>query len=805
MSQFLYQQKQAWFSLKQKPAFVASVLATMGTTLGALLCILTLAYVLIFKPLPYPEQEKLYSVEHQLIDNESRIDGRAFTYPNLMHLYQKQTVFSNAALMYYDARVLTSKIEQPTLSTTFITPKWFGLLNAKMAIGRSFEVTEAIDTYNPVAILSYETWQKEFGLDPDILNQKLEFIGVSYRIIGVLEKKFIEPQLLATGLKTNVYLPWDYNSIGPRDRKAWGNDDGSLMFVGKLNSDKSLTQIDLQLTSLISDNWRAQVAGRKFFTGWSIGIELHDFNSLILGDSENTVYLLLAGVIGLVLIACSNIANLFISRTAEQQRALAIHASLGASQKQLFKTLLSQTGLLMFLSSLIALIIATFGFYVLQSFLAEQLPRVDELKINMFTLLAAVACVVSFALFFARLSARMINYHSLNASLQSSGKGTGIQVSKKTRKVLIISQVAIVTVLVFVNIILFKDAINTINKDGGFNTDNISHLVLGVAPPSDSKQDNRQTHMLAVKAKLLELPQVESVSQSTSPLMGFGTWALTQNETEKRFTPGGKFIDDKYFTMIEQRLLAGDFFTESDIKDQKDFMIVNDVFAKQLSSDSNVLGMKFNDDLTIVGIVKGVQLPGRTNIRPRVYYTSRLTKNMMMIQFKPGQELSRIEIAKLIKQVSSQITLFSYEPLSNSRKKLLFTEYTTALTSAGLAILTFFLAAIGLYGILSYSTQMRRFEIGTHLAVGAKRIDMIKLIIKDNISAILLGFASSFIALLTIYIGLSDVLVAYISSELLPILAITLCLIGFISLFACYWPLRAYINNPAIHALRGSE
>jgi len=805
MSQFFYQQKQAWFSLKQKPAFVASVLATMGTTLGALLCILTLAYVLIFKPLPYPEQEKLYSVEHQLIDSESRIDGRAFTYPNLMHLFQKQSVFSNAALLYYDARVLTSKIEQPTLSTTFITPKWFDLLNAKMVVGRTFEATEALDTYNPVAILSYKTWQKEFGLDPDILNQKLEFIGVSYRIIGVLEKEFIEPQLLATGLKTNVFLPWDYNSIGQRDRKAWGNDDGSLMFIGKLNTDKSLTQVEQQLTSLISDNWQAQVTGRKFFTGWSIGIELNDFNSLILGNSENTVYLLLAGVVGLVLIACSNIANLFISRTAEQQRQLAIHASVGASQRQLFTTLLAQTGLLMFLSSLIALAISTFGFYILQNFLAEQLPRVDELKINEFTLFAAITCLVLFALFFARLSSRMINYHSLNASLQSSGKGTGVQVSKKTRKVLIVSQVAIVTALVFVNIILFKDAINTINKDGGFNTNNISHLVLGVAPPTGLEEDNRQAHMLAVKAKLLELPQVESVSQSTSPLMGFSKWALASVDSDKRFTPGGKYIDDKYFKMINQPLIEGDYFTNTDVKNDNRVMIVNDVFAQQLAQTGSALGAMFNKDLKVIGIVKGVKLPGQTDIPPRAYYVTSYAKNMMMIKFKQGQSVSRIEIAKLIKQVSNQITLFSYKSLADSRKKLLFTQYTTALTTAGLAILTFFLATIGLYGILSYGTQMRRFEIGTRLAVGAKRLDMIKLIIKDNVSAILLGFMSSFIVLFAIYIGLSDVLVGYITVALLPILAITLCLIGLISLFACYWPLRAYINHPAIHALRGSE
>ncbi|SFD28923.1 ABC transporter permease [Pseudoalteromonas denitrificans] len=805
MSQFIYQQKQAWFSLKQKPSFVASVLITMGTTLGALLCILTLAYILIFKPLPYPEQSKLYTIEHNLIDAESRIDGRAFTYPNLMHLYQNQTVFSDAALLYYDARVLTSKNNQPTLSTTFVTPKWFELLNAKMVIGRSFEVTELMNTFNPVAVLSYDTWQKEFNLDPNILNKKVEFIGISYRIVGVIEKSFIEPQLLAKGLKTQVYLPWDYNSISEQNRKEWGNDDGNLTFIGKLGVNKTVKQINQSLTSLINDNWQKQVSGRKFFKDWSIGIKVHDFKSVILGDSENTIYLLLAGVIGLVLIACSNIANLFISRTAEQQRELAIHASVGATQKKLFYTILSQTGLLMLLSVICALVLANLGFYILQNFLSEQLPRVDELAINVFTLCSAIGCVVLFALFFAYLSSKMINYHALNLALQSSGKGTGIQVSKQTRKTLVITQVAIVTALVFVNIILFKDSIKTINQPSGFNIENMSHLVLGVSPAKKGEQDSRAAALLELRKLLLSQPEIEAVSQSTSPLMRFGTWALMQNVTDKRYTPGGKYIDHEYFKMIEQPLIEGDFFNQGDVQNNNPVMIVNDIFAKQLAPNGSALGMMFNGDMQVIGVVKGVQLPGQSNIRARAYYVTSYAKNMMMLKFKPGQDLSRTQVVALIKEASSQLTLFGYSSLNKSKEKMLFTEYTTAITSASLAILTIFLAAIGLYGILSYSTQMRQFEIGTRLAIGAQRNDLIKMIIKDNAPAILWGFITSFIILLFIFVGLSDVLITYINAQLLSILAITLFLIGFISLFACYWPLRTIINRPAIYALKGSD
>ena len=154
MSQFFYQQKQAWVSLKKKAGFVATVVTTMGTTLGALLCVLTLGYLLIVEPLPYPEQDKLYSVVHAIGDKTGETNATAFTYPGMIHLYKNQDVFESTALIQYGQDVLTSLPNQPRLSTGYVTPEWFELLGAEMQMGRVFESTEALDTFNPVAIVS---------------------------------------------------------------------------------------------------------------------------------------------------------------------------------------------------------------------------------------------------------------------------------------------------------------------------------------------------------------------------------------------------------------------------------------------------------------------------------------------------------------------------------------------------------------------------------------------------------------------------------------------------------------------------
>jgi predicted permease len=800
----LYLVKQAWTSLKGQPGFVGAVVSTMAVTLGALLCVLTLAYLLLIEPLPYPEQDTLFTVEHQLIDMDAKVDGNAFTYPNLMHLYTKQNVFSASALIYHDADVLLSSPSHPRLSLSFITPQWFSLLGADMAIGRSFEATEALDTYHPVAVLSYQTWEKQFALDKDILSKKMQFGEVSYRIVGVLSEAFIEPHIAGIGVKSQVFLPWDYNPIPPSQRKRWGNDDSGLMFLGKLKGSQTPDQIQQTLKALVNHNWQQEVAGHPFFKGWSIGINLHSLQSVILSKSEKTVYLLIAGVMSLLLIACTNIANLFISRTAEQHRNMAIYAALGATRKQLFKTLLAETGLLMGVSTFIAIYIASLGLTGVKLLLNNYLPRVNELSVNPFTLLCAITLMISLALFFAYLSLSMINYRGLNQSIQSSGKGGGIQVSKRIRQSLVLCQIAVVTALVFINIVLFKEAVSTINEPSGFETDDISFLVLSLPPTKDDDNGALVASMLQVRRQLSALPEVSGMSQSMAPMPFFST-ALSRLDSDERYSIKAKDVDHHYFQLIQQPLLEGQYFTAADIVDDNNVMIINDVFAKQLTPQGSALGLKFNQGVSIVGVVKGIKVPGDKDIPPRFYYPASPSRNMFLVKTIPGQTLTREKIVDVLQQVSSGFKLFSLSTLNARRNSRLFRQSTTAITSGVLGIITFLLAGIGLYGILSYTTQMRKFEIGTRLAIGAKRKDVVKLIVKDNASMIVLGMLTSVLVLLALYLGFNDSLNTYLSVNLALSFIFTLLSISLLSLFACYWPLRKYINHPAIHSLRGSD
>lgn len=820
MNKLIRQHKQAWASLKKKPGFVLTILMTMGITLGALLCAVTLNYLLLVEPLPYPEQDRLFVAKHELIGAKKETKAVAYTYPGLVHLYKSKVAFEQAAIMKYGQDVIVSHSSQPLVNIAYVTPDLHQILTSPMFLGRMFESSEALDTKTPVAMLSYNTWKNEFNESADILDEKINLSGVSYHIIGVLSENFVEPELAAIGRETQVWLPWDYNQVGEWQRKAFDNINSNLTFIGLLKKGISQSQATQLLTPLVNDRWQEGLPGDSdFFKGWTIKMNVRSVKEVMLGNSESIAVMLLAGVIGLVLIACANISNLFMSRTAEKQRQLAIQAAIGATKKHLFKGMLAETSLLMFMSILLALVLAQFGFYIMQQYLGAVLPRVNELSLNLITLGSAVLVTIALALFFAKLSTRMINYRALNTTLQSSGKGSGLQVSKKTRQILIASQVALATVLVFANVSLLKDAVKTINTPIGFATNNISTLMLNFSSTDILNQKEAIPIMAKVMEKLEALPQVESIAQGSSPLDGFWIRALINVSNNERYTPFYKTIDHKYFTMFEQEILQGDDITLVDRKDGNNVMIVNQAFAKQLKADGDVLGMQISDTgpdpFKIIAIVKDITIPSDSPTKldssaldlgvPRAYVPNRLGGQSFLLKLKPGQTVSREQLGKLLAGVDSRYSVFSFHAASDILTQTLFSEITTAVTTAVLTSLVFLLAAIGLYGILSYSTQLRRFEIGARMAIGATRKHLIAMIIVDNAKAVLVGFIGSFTLFFLAYIGLSEYIQPFLTWQVLPMILATLVLIIMITLFACYWPLRSYINQPAIFTLRGGD
>ncbi len=808
MNVFLYQIKQAYLSLKKKPGFVISIVASMGITLGALLSVMTLAYVLLLSPLPYPEQDRLFQLEHKFMDGNDNSQGSFFTYFSAIELHQDKSIFSESALSYRAEQKLDSHPAQPILVSQYVTPEWFSLLAADMVLGRAFEESEKLNSYSAVAVISYQTWQKLYQGNKNILSEKINLAGKGYKIIGVLTPDFIEPKIAQGQLDTQIFLPWDFNPTSDERRNIMDGAHPSINFFGKLLAVSALELNEQTLTTFVDQSFQSKIIGIAPLKGFHIKMELRSLKSAILGDINQSIYLLLAGAIGLVVIALANIANLFISRTAEKLKDLAIRAAFGANKNQLFKVLLAETGLLMIIATLVALIITALSFVLLKQYLILHIPRIDELHLNIFTLGSAIVIGVAIALLFAFISVNMINYRYLNRSLQTSGKGSGTQVSKKLRQLLIVSQISIVIVLVFSNMSIFKQSIKVINQSIGFTTDNIKTLYL---TNGNTTAESGVPIINEIGQALLQLPEVAAISHAYSPLDMFDTPVQYIEKTDENIFVESLPVDEKYFDFVNQQLLEGQDFSAADIVDNNPVIIINDVYAQKLAENGSAVGMqiKVNSErvATVIGVVQGIKMPGKTTVPMRSYYPWPKNKYRlrMLVKVKENQQLTDEEIIKVTKGISSQIGLWQTQSWQVQQQDLLFTQYITLITSAVLATISFVLATIGLYGIISYSTQLRRYELGTRLAIGAKGKQLIQLIIKDNSIPFIAGFAVSILMILTLLISFSNQLMAYFNSQLISIFMLTTVLVLTMSLFSCYWPLRQYLSKPVVHALRDNE
>jgi ABC-type antimicrobial peptide transport system permease subunit len=350
-----------------------------------------------------------------------------------------------------------------------------------------------------------------------------------------------------------------------------------------------------------------------------------------------------------------------------------------------------------------------------------------------------------------------------------------------------------------------------INNPLSINIENTIHVEMSTDPTTTLTDEEKIQINKNIQSALEVLPQVERVSLANgSPfIVGQGLRQARVKGSETTYPGSSLKIDNDYFALYQYKLLAGDFFSKSDVLDENKIAIVNEYFAKIVAPTGSAIGKElefFGEYIyTITGVIKGFKKPGEVENENRIYFPGVSARSRIVIRLKEQAKFSRQEFASFLKTVTSKYRVQLFETDHNKKNEMLFIHYMVLTTTGFLALLTFFLAAIGLYGVLSYSTQMRQFEIGTRLAVGAKRGDVIKLIIKDNVSAILLGVLVSIGALLLLTLGFSEQISRYLTLQLLPVFIVTLALVSVLSLFACYIPLRQYINKPVIHSLKGSE
>jgi predicted permease len=793
-------------ALLRVPGFSTTVIATLAITLGALICIFNLNHVLLVKSLPYPDAENLVVVQ-QAYSNGSEGFSGSQSAPGMLLWYKNQNVLSELALVFDHKQLLAEHPEQPNTLVNFVTPEYFSLLRPQMHLGRTLTQKEGLDTHQAVTVLSYDTWQKWFKSDNNIIGKKTMIGHVSYKIIGVTANNFITPAN-RNNETADFWVPFDYQGL---DVTNWGIMTRALIGIGKLKASTSTLEAESTLGASLNERFQASP---NVEPGDEAGAKIIPLKELIVGSSQKVALLLLSGVIGLLLIATTNVTNLFLSRAAQKQRTMAIQAALGAKPGHLFTAMFAESLLLTSIAALLGLLVAGWGFVLLEELAAKQLPRISELGLDSVTIIFTSIVVVCLSMVFAKISSRVVNYNQLQSNLQSSGKGSGLQISKRIRHGLIAAQVTLATLLLIGASVIIEQALETVLHPLGFNEEDVVYLRVDRPKGADySPESLIEMNLLTlnIKSELSKLPYVKSVSRSIAPVIFKGANSMSlSNRNDKRV---GNFsfnmVDHNYFDVLELPIVSGRTFNEQkDPRYNINEIILSESLARELVPDGSALGKIFQiqatQPLKVVGIAKDYYRPGmQSDDGFRRYYMpyAAFEDFGFDIKLKEGAIISRETILPLLKKINSKLrirTVVSHETL---HAQLIYQHKLAAGLTIVLAVLSLLLAGAGIYGVLNYSTQMRRYELGIHLALGAKTHRLRNMVIKENLTPIFYGIGSSVLLAFVVFIILRQQIDTQLSINIYAAIA-ALPIMLVIAFLACYLPVKQVITEDPIKALR---
>lgn len=819
MKRFIYELKLAFVSLQRVPAFVFAVVVTLGLTLGALACISTLNQVLFLKPLPYPDQERLVTVRGVFYNNGTPLMENIHSYSSAQTLYEKGDVFEQASLVKFELLSIDSLPKQPKVSAMFVSPEYFSLTNAPLQLGRAFDKNEAVKSPVLSAVISYQTWQQLFGASPDILSQKLELNGRSYQIVGVTAADFSVPDISPDGYsKAEIWLPWDFHSGTDEERQDWGSMVFEIGLIGKLKSAFSLSQATQMLSDTLNTDFVKGLTAPGQSIPYTMAVNLSTFETVIIGDSRETALLMLGAAVTLLLIASSNVVNLMLSRTMQKHRQLTIRAIHGANIQHLMLVLFSEALLLMLLVALVSVVVAIYGFDILRGLESLQLPRLDELQLDWMIVGMIVAVSLVLALLFTLVSVRTIHYSKLQSSIQSSGKGSGLQISAAVRSALVASQVALVGLLLAANSSVLKQSLDTIYKPMGIVTQDVILAEVDYLGPTLAPKD-----VVTIKEQILQKlsadPRVELVSTATVDPTRIAEGGVASHNfgDENGINVMMSWVSQDYFDVHRYELLNGRTFNAAEVTGQAQVALISQSLALSLYPDKDPSGMTIfhnnsNVPYVIIGVVQDLTLPdqatkaiGEELSRHRLYMPGLTTAGIpewrFQLRMKTGQKMSIDELTPLLHQLDPKLKVWTFETMEERRSELLARELMASQITIALAILSLFLAGVGIYGVLSYGTELRKYELGVRMSIGASPTNIVFMVLRNNATSVLIGAILSLLLCIASYAVARQYFENAIHIQVLP-LVITLLLILGVAAIASYLPIRSLIKRWPIHALR---
>jgi predicted permease len=798
-------------SLRKSPGFTAVILLTLALSIGANSAIFSVIDGVLLRPLPYPEANRIVRVFFHSASYAkfplNPFDFRDFRARN--RSFESLAGFTRADLQL-------SGTGQPERFTGFaVTAGFFRVLGLRPARGHEFDANAEIPGNEQQAILSDRVWRNRFAADPNIVGRKITLDSRPFTVAGVMppgtEHPGNEYNGVAHGETVDLWWPFTFQG-NPAHRGSH-----YLEAIGRLQKGVTATQAQAEMNALI-----AQLAREypDYLAGWqALVIPLYQE---IVGPSQRLLLVLL-GAVGLVLlIACANAANLLLARATARQREMAVRTALGAARARLVRQMLTESLLIALIGGVCAMAVAVAGVRTLVALLPASFPRADTIHVNAtvfsFTLLVALATGILFGLAPALQAARTDVQDILRASGRGAGSSRG---HLRLRSVLVVGEVGLACLLLIGAGLMLRSFVNLLRADPGFRPEHL--LTAGLSLPDTTYKPTEAVHFWArVTASLDSVAGIRAAGVGTDlPWTGYddnvggftieGKKAAANEEYHARYhvaSPG-------YFRAVGMPLVRGRFFTASDDMKAPLALIVNRSMARRYWPNEDALGKRITFDdhpkekdwMTIVGIVGDVKdKPDSPAAQMALWWPveqSPVSVGNMSIAVRGSADPALLanDLRQAVRQLDPTLAVANIRPMDDIADANVSTPRFALFLVALFAGLALALAAIGIYGVISYAVSQRVHEFGLRMALGAQAGDVRRLVLRQGVKLALLGVALGLVGALALGRVLRSLLYEVSAGDPVTFTSVAALAIAAAAL-ACYLPARRATAVDPANALR---
>ena len=791
--------------LAKKPVFTAVALLTLALGIGANSAIFSVVNAVLLRPLPYTDPERLVMLFHSYptanLPRAAVSPGGFMDYREQANSFEQLTAFQGQGVN------LTDGDEPERIQGMSVSANFFETLGVNPLKGRGFSPEEERPGNNSVVILSHGLWQRRFGSDPSILDRTLMLNGTPYSVIGVLPATFKMPQ------EGELFTPLAFTpeQLSPAQR-GWE----FLNVIGRLKPGVTPAQAQAEMDS-ISDKLREQFYASN--SRW--GVKVFSLQEVLVERIRLALIVLLLAVGSVLLIACANVANLLLARSAIRHKEIAIRSALGASRLRMVRQLLTESLLLSLLGGALGLALAYLGVRFISASLPAQIPRLIEVTIDPmvlgFTLLASIITAVIFGL----APALQASKPDLGETLKEGGRsGSSASGHHRLRSLLVVSEVAFALLLLICAGLMSRSFGRLMEVDPGFDSKNL--LTLQMALPSSKYKEPSQMSAFhdELLQKLENIPGVQAASVISNLPMSGNNWSSTFNIEGQPVAPGDmaphgdpRGISPEYFNVMKIPLKKGRAFDERDIAGSTPVVIIDELLARTYFPDQDPVGKRLTfegrDDRVIwreivgvVGYIKHYGFDGKTQMHyyfPNAQRPQRNTNIVVRTESDPMSTVAavRASVLSLDKDQPIARVMAMDQIVYNSVAEKRFSMFLLNIFAAVAMIM----AAVGLYGVMSYTVTQRTHEIGIRMALGARRGDIVRLVVGQGMLLVSIGVAIGLVSALILTRFMESMLFGLSATDPLTFAAVSLALAA-IAFGATYVPARKATRVDPMVALR---